>query len=162
MKADAPEHLARHVPEHLPERRPENLSARLSAWLAATDIDALELSGPGVHLRLRREAGQVRALGPAEPLGAAAAATAPLPTRTVTAPAVGIFQHAHPMHVAPLASPGSAVKAGQALGLLRIGLLLIPVPAPCDGIVIDHVCADGAVVGYGTPLVHLLPRAAKP
>jgi acetyl-CoA carboxylase biotin carboxyl carrier protein len=132
------------------------LTPQLSAWLAATDIDGLELRGPGVQLRLRREGLRVVALRPSEPLAPAPAAAA----RTLVAPTVGIFLHRHPLHEAPLAAPGSAVQAGQVLGLLRIGALLLPVPAPEDGTLLAHACADGALAGYGTPLLHWIPAAA--
>ncbi len=35
---------------------------QLSDWLSATDIDRLELRGPGQHIRLQREAGRIVAV----------------------------------------------------------------------------------------------------
>jgi len=47
------------------------------------------------------------------------------------------------------------VRAGDPLGLLRIGALLIAVVAPRDGVVDRMLAADGALVGYGAPLARL-------
>lgn len=127
---------------------------QLCEWLAATDIGLLELTGPGTHLRLGCDAalGATRldsANGPA-----AAACTTPV---AVAAPSVGVFLHRHPLQEAPLAQRGTRVSRGQPLGLLRIGALLLPVSAPHDGRVAEVLAADGAAVGYGTPLVDFQP-----
>ena len=124
--------------------------SQLSAWLAATDIDLLELRGEGTELRLLREGGRVDVMAPGEGIATAQ------PVLPVAAPSVGIFLHSHPLHDAPLAVPGQAVAAGEALGLLRIGALLLPVIAPQAGTVAGHLVAHGTVVGYGTPVVDLI------
>jgi len=125
---------------------------QLSAWLSATDIDLLELDGPGEHLCLRRDGAQVVAVAEAvAPEGLA-------PPSVVTAPSVGVFLHAHPLRGEPLASPGSQTRAGQVLGLLQIGALLLPVTAPQGGVVQGMLVAQGTTVGYGTPLVELRLR----
>jgi acetyl-CoA carboxylase biotin carboxyl carrier protein len=124
---------------------------QLSAWLAATDIGLLELRGPAVQLRLRNHAGRVEP----ESLDAPA-----IPTRiAVIANSVGVFLRQHPLRNAPLAEPGDAVRAGQVLGLLQIGALLLPVVAPHDGIVTATPIEDGVIVGYGTALFELQPRS---
>ena len=108
-------------------------TARIAAWLAATDIAELELRGPDVHLRL---SGII-----------------------VTAPSVGIFLHCHPLHDTPLAPPGTVLRAGHSLGLLRIGALLLPVVAPAPGIMGGLLAPDAAVVSFGTRLALLHPAA---
>lgn len=57
----------------------------------------------------------------------------------------------------PLVRIGARVEAGQTVGLLKIGPLLLPVAAPQAGIVDGVHVADGAAVGYGTPLLELHP-----
>ncbi|WP_432727455.1 biotin/lipoyl-containing protein [Variovorax sp. W6] len=57
----------------------------------------------------------------------------------------------------PLARIGARVEAGQAVGLMKIGPLLLPVVAPQAGIVDGIRVADGTAVGYGTPLLELHP-----
>jgi acetyl-CoA carboxylase biotin carboxyl carrier protein len=73
------------------------------------------------------------------------------------APIAGRFLHAHPLHDAPLASPGKHVKAGQPVGLVQVGALLLPVSAPHDGVVALMLAADGSLVGYGDRVVELRP-----
>jgi len=119
--------------------------ARLAAWLAQTDLAALDLRGPGVHLRLHHVAGTVTEV------------EEPPPVTVITAPSVGHFLAAHPLHDHPLAPIGTRVAAGQAIALLRVGPLLLPVTAPCPAIVVDVIAAPGAAVGYGTPLIALHP-----
>lgn len=116
----------------------------IAALLEGTDIAELELTGPGCHLLLRREAGRV-------------ATVAAVATLSLGAPTPGRFLHRHPLHDLPLAVPGMAVAAGQVLGLLRIGALLLPVAAPRPGRFAGYRAADGATVGYGTPLLDLEP-----
>jgi acetyl-CoA carboxylase biotin carboxyl carrier protein len=129
---------------------------QIAAWLAATDIGWLELHGHGQSLVLRHDGAAVDVVHDAAPPEAAT----PQHTLTVTAPSVGVFLHRHPLREDPLAVPGTAVRAGQALGLLQIGLLLLPVTSPADATVHELLAAHGAVVGFGTPLVALL--AATP
>ena len=127
----------------------------LSRWLEATDIDLLELQGPGEHLCLRRNGTRVEVV----PHDTAQEEPAPV---VVTAASVGVFLHGHPLRDEPLAAPGAAVRAGQVVGLLRIGALLLPVTSPQDGIVVSMLEQDGAVVGYATPLVELQPSGRQP
>jgi acetyl-CoA carboxylase biotin carboxyl carrier protein len=49
------------------------------------------------------------------------------------------------------------VTAGQPLGLLQVGPILLPVVSPRDGIVASVIASDRALVGYGDPLVALKP-----
>lgn len=119
---------------------------QIAAWLAATDIGQLELCGPGQSLVLRNDGAA----------GVVVDTTAPPATLTVTAPSLGVFLHRHPLREDLLAAPGTAVRAGQPIGLLQIGPLLLPVPAPADATVHELLAAHGTAVGYGTPLVALL------
>jgi acetyl-CoA carboxylase biotin carboxyl carrier protein len=70
---------------------------------------------------------------------------------------LGVFLHAHPCATAPFVRPGARVQAGQTLGLLRIGVLLLPVTASRAGTVAAVRVEDGATVGYGAALVDLHP-----
>lgn len=126
---------------------------QLSEWLAGTDITLLELSGPGKTIRLRR-GGLAGGSQPVPPVQAPPEPVASTST-VVRADSVGIVLHAHPMRAEPLVRPGQEVAAGQPLALLRIGLLLLPVPAPRAGKVGRMVAADGATVGFGDALVEL-------
>jgi acetyl-CoA carboxylase biotin carboxyl carrier protein len=128
---------------------------QLSAWLAATDIALLELRGPGGHIRLRHDGASVERVEDFSPPADEPPAQAP--RLTVAAGSVGVFLHSHPLHSVPLARPGANVRAGQPLGLLQIGALLLPVTAPKDATVIQTLVADGETVGFATPLIELEP-----
>ncbi|MDM0035790.1 acetyl-CoA carboxylase biotin carboxyl carrier protein subunit [Variovorax sp. J22P271] len=106
----------------------------IARWLAATDIGYFELHTPFETLRFGAP--------PDRP-----AAT------TLRAASVGVFRHAHPLHAAPLAPIGAPVPAGQAVGVLQIGPLLLPVFAPVAGQVARWLADDGAAVGFGAALI---------
>ena len=124
---------------------------QLAAWLAATDIGLLELRTPEGTLRLGRKGASV---GEIVQLDAGDDGTAPAPA-VAAASSVGLFLHSHPLHVAPLVRIGERVPAGQLLGLLQIGPLLLPVNAPLAGVVAAMLVVAGQAVGYGTALVEL-------
>ena len=131
------------------------LGRQLAAWLAQTNIGLLELRGPGgIHLCLVNRAGHVEAAAPGHAPRADHAA------QPVPAPMVGVVLHAHPQHDAPLAAPGQPVTAGQVIALIQVGALLLPVVAPCDGMVTQRHVPEGATVGWGTPLVDIVPARA--
>jgi biotin carboxyl carrier protein len=100
---------------------------QLHALLDGTDIEFLEIRTPHETIQLRRDAA-------AE-------------TLTITAPVAGVFLHRH--------HQGQTVAAGEVVGLLRIGVLLIHVTAPCTGVIVDTTAAEGSTVGYGEPLLRL-------
>ena len=91
----------------------------------------------------------------AHAVAAAAASGAPTPRTVVRAGSVGVVLLAHPLRTQPLVGVGQAVAAGQALALLRIGDVLLPVAAPRSGVVARIVAADGSAAGYGDPLVEI-------
>ena len=128
---------------------------QLSASLDYAGIGLLELRGPGVLLRLGRDAAEAAPPGERSVATPDALHGAPSPGVTVNAPAAGVFLHAHPMQSTPLAPVGARVRAGAPLGLLQIGALLLPVPASRAAVVVDLRVAHGTLVGYGTPLVDL-------
>jgi len=114
----------------------------LGAMLDGTDIEWLELRTPQETIRLRRDA-----------------VAKPVPeTLTVKAPVAGVFLHRHPSQDAPMLRPGQAVQAGDVVGLLRIGALLMHLSAPCDGMVVDIAAEEGRTVGYGAVLLRLAAR----
>ncbi|MBB3178090.1 biotin/lipoyl-containing protein [Variovorax sp. Sphag1AA] len=126
---------------------------QMAAWLAGTDIGLLELRTPHGVVRLGREpaAGDEIVQLEDEALDDEAA-----PAQAIAgAPSVGVFLHAHPLHNKPVVRVGERVKAGQGLGLVRIGPLLLPVTAPAAGLVTGVREEVGAAVGYGTALFEL-------
>jgi acetyl-CoA carboxylase biotin carboxyl carrier protein len=133
--------------------RPENLP-EIAAAMAAAGVARLELTGPGVRLVLARGASaEPRAIG-----NEAETAAPEAETVAVSAPGVGTFLRAHPLHDRPLAADGDAVGAGQALAVLQVGPLLLPVVAPTAAVVVEAAVEDGTLVGYGDRLLDLLPQ----
>jgi acetyl-CoA carboxylase biotin carboxyl carrier protein len=133
----------------------------LAAWLEPTDIALLELRGPDMQLRLRRDGGPLGEVVQVDARDDAPSTGVEMPqtdTTAITANSVGVFLNRHPLHEAPLARPGADVRAGQTLGLLQIGALLLPVTAPHDGMVVGLLVEHCTPVGYGTPLLQLQPH----
>lgn len=128
---------------------PEEIAA-LGAAMAQMGIARLELTGPGFALVLSGEG--AAAIAQDAPKPGPASQVVP-----VLAPGLGTFLRTHPLHEAPLAADGEAVAAGQALALLRIGPLLLPVPAPAAGTVVAALPDEETLVGYGDRLFDFLP-----
>jgi acetyl-CoA carboxylase biotin carboxyl carrier protein len=133
---------------------PERIE-QLAAWLREADIGLLELHGPGTRLSLRHDRGGEVSIRQDSAAGAPQESAAPARTSTVAAPGVGVFRQGHPLRAAALAPVGTRVRAGQPLGLLQIGALLLPVTAPQAGTVVHWHASESTPVGYGTPLVDL-------
>lgn len=126
---------------------------QLSQWLQGTDITLLELSGPAGVVRLRRGSAGVAARS--QPTESPPRHAEPKAGTVVRAGSVGVLLHTHPLRSEPLVRVGQEVAEGQALALLKIGLVLLPVPAPRAGIVSRIVAAHEAAVGFGDPLLEL-------
>jgi len=123
---------------------------QLAEWLHGTDIALLELTGPSVSIRLCREGEGFR-----DAPVAVVTTAEPTQTTVIRAGSVGVLRLTHPMRDKPAAAIGQRVAAGQALAMLQIGPLLLPVPAPRDGVVARVLAAEGSAVGYGDALVQL-------
>ena len=126
---------------------PDEIAA-LGAEMAQFGIVQLRLTGPEFSLTLTR--------------GGAAAADedAPAPEADIVpiiATGLGSFRRNHPLHETPLAAEGETVAAGQAIALLQVGPLLLPVTAPAEGIIAAALPDEGALVGYGDRLFDFLP-----
>jgi biotin carboxyl carrier protein len=112
-------------------------------YLADTDIALLELRGPQGSVRLENNEGKPPAqrLSPLEII--------------VTSPGTGLFLHRHPSSQNSLVNEGDVVVAGQIIGLLQVGVLLLPVQARSAGAVIGHLVAHGDLVDFGRKLIAL-------
>jgi acetyl-CoA carboxylase biotin carboxyl carrier protein len=131
--------------------------AEIASCLSAAGIATCELKGPDYRLCLRRSVqapviATVSVRSESDP-----AVPDNEPGNLVASPSVGLFLHAHPVHETRLVEPNEPVSAGQPLGLLQVGPILLPVVSPRDGVVASIIAADGSLVGYGDPLVALLP-----
>jgi acetyl-CoA carboxylase biotin carboxyl carrier protein len=116
-------------------------------WMSGSGIGLLELRTPHDTVRLGRTGARVESL-PLDDDGLPPEA----PVTTTRASSVGVFLQTHPLSAGPLAAIGERVRAGQPLGLLQIGPLLLPVGAASDGVLLAMRAEHGAPVGYGTAL----------
>ncbi|MFV0491353.1 MAG: acetyl-CoA carboxylase biotin carboxyl carrier protein [Pseudorhodobacter sp.] len=55
----------------------------------------------------------------------------------------------------PLVKAGTQVAQGQLLGTLQVGAAMLPIHSPAAGQITAVLAAEGALVGYGTPLFRL-------
>ncbi len=127
----------------------------LSETLEGTSIGLLELTTPEETIRLRR--GDT---SHPPPLAAIEPSMRAHPPGLVTAPCPGVFRTAHPAQDGPLAQAERHVAAGEAVGLVQVGPLLVHIAAPASGVVGEVLAENGATVGYGTPLLRLQEERA--
>lgn len=130
---------------------------QLCAWLARTDIGFLELKSPTQTLRLLHEgtAVAVQAVDGADTM------RQQQPALVVRASAPGAFLCRHPLRERAIIAIGEEIHAGDPLGFLQVGPLLLPVRAPVTGTVTDVLAQHGRIVGYGVPLFELQPGIDK-
>ena len=129
--------------------------AALADALTAAGVDGLEISRPGGNLRIvvSKEAGAARVslTGDAQP------GLTVMPAATVKAPMAG---HFHPLH--PWDSNGAerlprTVAGEDVIGFIRIGSVLLPVPAGRSGLLAKQLVEPDALVGFGDPLFEIEP-----
>jgi acetyl-CoA carboxylase biotin carboxyl carrier protein len=128
---------------------------RLAQILQRSGVASIEIEEEGVSLRLVMEADEQTAASPANTVQVKSSNEGPVVAKSDVA---GIFVAAHPWRAKPFVEPGQAIEAGAIVGLVKIGLVYVPVLSPAAGIVEAIVAETGATVGYGTPIVSV--RAA--
>jgi acetyl-CoA carboxylase biotin carboxyl carrier protein len=125
---------------------------QIIAWLEAAGLDSLSLTTPETRLRIMLGAGAA-----AQSFEAASSPPPADVAPSLRARGTGVFLAAHPSADAPLVQPGTPVRAGDVVGLLRVGPLLQPVTATADGLVGRLLAEPGSLVEYGTPLMEFTP-----
>jgi acetyl-CoA carboxylase biotin carboxyl carrier protein len=123
---------------------------RLAQILQRSGVASIEIEENGQSLKLVMETGERT-----RPASALAAPTGHSHEVAIVAKAevAGIFIAAHPWREKPFVEPGQAIEAGAIVGLVKIGLLYVPVLSPAAGLIDEIVATAGATVGYGTPIV---------
>jgi biotin carboxyl carrier protein len=136
---------------------------QLTAWLLSSDLRCLELSRPGERVRLTVADGSRSAVSinddkPDAPAAISAGhpGSGAVVVRTESA---GLFTLTHPMRNEPFVKIGDRVRENAVLGLLKIGLLYAPITAPTPGIVTKITATDGALLGFGSPVLELEPTS---
>ncbi|USJ27538.1 acetyl-CoA carboxylase biotin carboxyl carrier protein [Ensifer adhaerens] len=129
------------------------LISTLTNWLGASGASELEIStkdGHTLKIVLPLDA------SPARPREAAKDVTSSaMEGWTVKAPLAGVFRDRHPGDVdaSPLASEGSTVEAGNVVGFVEVGPILMPVIAPVTANVAGVHARAGELIGYGDPVL---------
>lgn len=124
---------------------------QLVHWLEAAGIGALEIENGDDRLRLVLE-----------PAGAP-----PTPVTidrdegsdagdVIAAEFPGIFLVQHPQRTTPIVPLGEAVRAGDIVGLIRIGAVLAPVIARKNGTLAKVLAIPESLIGVGTPLFEIV------
>lgn len=133
---------------------------QISQWLNEAGLSSLELSN--THgLRLRITVGESNAStsdmtdhtsSPQGQLDDAAS-----PDIFVTAPYFGNLLRKNPLTNEEFAPSGSSVCAGDAVSMLQIGELTVPITAPQNGTVVQFMAEEGDLISYGQTILTLRP-----
>lgn len=132
----------------------------LSALIRQRGIDVLVLTTRDASLRLERDASNCAT--PRSPPASSRPARGHISTASndgggyeLTAPAPGVFLDRHPLDSQPLARAGATVEAGQLLGFLRVGCLLLPLRSARKGRITTLLPRPGDTLGYGSVVARL-------
>ena len=125
------------------------LIKQLSAWISQRGIGLLELTTPEASLSLQRDAPGPAAAEPVE--GSR--------YHELTAPSPGRYLDRHPLSTEPLVISGASVEAGQLVGFLQIGALLLPLRSTRAGRIVSLPRSPGDTLGYGSVVMCLLTEA---
>lgn len=132
---------------------------RLARWMAEAGLTGLELRESGFELRLARSGQAMPTLLPdtaqASPPASAPGETLSRPLIAAMATRCGYFHARHPARDRAQVSAGQAVAVGDAVGVITVGTLLLPVLATHAGIAGEYLVEDGQRVEYATPLLAL-------
>lgn len=119
-------------------------------WLEAAGIGALEIENGDYRLRL------TLALAGSPPVPVAIEQDdGGREAEVIAAELPGIFLTQHPQRATPVAPLGGVVRAGDIVGLIRIGTVLAPVMARKDGTLAKILAVPESLVGLGTPLFEI-------
>ena len=125
------------------------LIRQLSAWISQRGIDLLELTTPEASLSLQRDAPHP---APADPIRGSQ-------YHELTAPSPGRYLDRHPLSTQPLVMSGASVEAGQLVGFLQIGALLLPLRSTRAGRIVSLPRGPGDTLGYGSVVMCLVTEA---
>jgi acetyl-CoA carboxylase biotin carboxyl carrier protein len=138
---------------------------QLVACLEASGFHSLELSRPDGRVKLTvSKSNEVRIEALADATAHVVSGDSPQKSPggiNVTAGSAGIYLATHPMRSSPWVALGSAVKKHDVLGLLKIGPIYAPITAPADGVVTQILASDGVLVGFGAPVLEILPSSGN-
>ncbi|MVA73017.1 hypothetical protein GOZ81_18250 [Agrobacterium vitis] len=123
--------------------------ATLTAWLEQAGVSTIAIERDDLQIKI------VMAGGAAQVSRQTRDKQKPASSVAVKAPCVGHFLAHHPARPDGGAQEGESVNAGDVVGFVKIGPLLLGVAAPQDGVLGEALVNAGDAVGYGTPLFSL-------
>lgn len=117
-------------------------------------LSQIELRGNGFRVSMK-----YAPVSPAVLPGRVPEATPALPALTapdaVCAPFPGIVLLQHPLNKIPFTQPGEKVGKDALLGLLKVGVIYLPLRSPVQGVVESLCVKDGDCVEYGAAIFRL-------
>lgn len=122
--------------------------AFLTDALTTAGVDGVEISSPSGTLRIIVSVDEK----------VSHAVPAPSPAMSIKAPLAGVFCPKRPGSSDAPADLTRTVAAGQVLGFLRLGPVLLPLAAPKDGLLTRQCVEAGALVGFGDTLFQIEPQ----
>ena len=128
----------------------------IAVWLEKAGVSAIEIDmedGRHVRIVMDGEACLRADDGPRDMIS-----TTPASVSAAKAPFAGHFLDTHPARDVPAAAEGAAVAAGDIVGFIKVGPLLLPVRAPAAGTLNESSVKAGNLVGYGDTI---FPIAAE-
>jgi biotin carboxyl carrier protein len=127
----------------------------ITAWLESAGVSAIEIeTEDGRNLRIVVDGETSLNVDDGQ---RDVAATVLASISTAKAPFAGHFLDAHPAHGAPAAVEDTAVAAGDIVGFVKVGPLLLAVRAPDAGTLNECPVKAGDLVGYGDPIFSIGP-----
>ncbi len=120
---------------------------QLALWLKEHHLVGAEVSRPGVHLTLKRDAPAVSVVTPA--------AAAAVDDKVLRTTGLGRLLLTHPQQNQPFVAVGDQLSAGQLVAVLQVGELLLPQRSLKAAKVVDIRVPCGTTVGYGEAFLGL-------
>lgn len=128
---------------------------QIAAWLENSGASAIEIeTEDGRHVRIVMD-GEVTLRADNGPRDVVS--MVPVSITAAKAPFAGHFLDAHPARGTPAAAEDTAVAAGDIVGFVKVGPLLLPVRAPDAGTLNACSVKAGDLVGYGDPIFSIEP-----
>lgn len=118
-------------------------------------LSQIEIGGNGYRVRLKFDPTSVALPVGEAPTPSPAAAPPDAQTAILRASMPGTVWLWHPSNGQPFAPPGSTVKQGEVLALLKVGLIYLPLLSPADGAVDALRVAHGESVEYDSAILTL-------
>lgn len=147
---------------------------KLIKMVEQSDIDSLEVSSWGRHVRILKSRPATNGQAPAQSYSVSApmvlrieapapsaesaappAPAAPLATRQIAAPMVGTFYRKPAPDARPFVEVGDTVRVGQVVCIVEAMKLMNEIQSDADGVVAEVLVEDGQPVEYGQALFRL-------